>query len=71
MKNIKQKAQGSKSKDLTPEQSTPISPRPEIYDLIGKRLRGYFDDVASQPVPDRFVELLKQLDEKTPDKRRH
>jgi len=71
MKNIKQKAQGSKSKDLTPEHSNSTGPRPEIYDLIGKRLRGYFDDVASQPVPDRFVELLKQLDEKTPDKRRH
>ena len=39
--------------------------QPEIYDLIGQRLRNYFDEVAMQPVPDRFVELLNQLEAKT------
>lgn len=29
---------------------------------IGSRLRAYYDEVAREPVPDRFVELLKQLD---------
>lgn len=29
---------------------------------IGKRLRAYYDDVASEPVPDRFLSLLDALD---------
>lgn len=29
---------------------------------IGSRLRAYYDEVAREPVPDRFVELLKRLD---------
>ena len=39
--------------------------QPEIYDLIGQRLRNYYDEVATQPVPDRFVDLLNQLEAKT------
>ncbi len=30
---------------------------------IGSRLRAYYDEVAREPVPDRFVELLKRLDD--------
>jgi hypothetical protein len=30
---------------------------------IGSRLRAYYDEVAREPVPDRFVNLLKQLDD--------
>lgn len=29
---------------------------------IGKRLKAYFEDVASEPVPDRFLSLLDALD---------
>ena len=39
--------------------------QPEIYDLIGQRLRNYYDEVAKQPVPDRFMDLLNQLEAKT------
>jgi hypothetical protein len=35
---------------------------------IGARLRALYDEVAQEPVPDRFVELLRQLDEKKPDR---
>ncbi len=31
---------------------------------IGTRLRAYYDEVAREAVPDRFVELLKQLEDK-------
>tara|TARA_R110002020_G_scaffold22460_2_gene75926 strand:+ start:1093 stop:1311 length:219 start_codon:yes stop_codon:yes gene_type:complete len=30
---------------------------------IGKQLKAYYDDVASEPVPDRFLSLLDALDE--------
>lgn len=29
---------------------------------IGRRLKAYYDDVASEPVPDRFLSLLDKLD---------
>jgi hypothetical protein len=31
---------------------------------IGEQLRSMYDDLLKQPVPDRFVELLKKLDDK-------
>lgn len=69
MKTVKN-AQGRKRKDLVTERTSATNPKPKVYDIIGKRLRGYFDDVASQPVPDRFVELLNELAAKTPGKKR-
>lgn len=33
--------------------------------FIGRQLRAVYDDVAKQPVPDRFLELMKQLESKT------
>jgi hypothetical protein len=43
--------------------------QPEIYDLIGQRLRSFYDEVAQQPVPDRFVDLLNQLEAKSSQKK--
>jgi hypothetical protein len=40
-----------------------ISPDMQLF--IGRQLRAVYDDVAKQPVPDRFLELMKQLDSKT------
>ncbi|MCE7026722.1 NepR family anti-sigma factor [Jiella avicenniae] len=34
-----------------------------INTAIGKQLKAYYDDVASEPVPDRFLSLLDALDE--------
>ena len=42
--------------------------KPPVYHMIGSRLRDYYDEVAKQPVPDRFVELLNQLEAKTAKK---
>ncbi len=30
---------------------------------IGRQLRALYDDVLSQPIPDRFLDLLRKLDE--------
>lgn len=35
---------------------------PLVQSHIGRRLRSMFDEVASQPVPDRFLNLLDQLE---------
>jgi hypothetical protein len=35
----------------------------EVQARLGQQLRALYDDVVSQGVPDRFTELLNQLDE--------
>ena len=35
-----------------------------VQTAIGTRLRAYYDEVAREAVPDRFVELLKRLEDK-------
>lgn len=35
----------------------------DVQSKIGEQLRAMYDDVVSQGVPDRFADLLKQLDE--------
>lgn len=41
--------------------------RPNVKDHIGRQLRALYDEVASQPVPDRFMELLNRLEVKSGD----
>lgn len=36
-----------------------------MYDLVGEKLRAYYDQVANEPVPDRFEQLIKQLEAKS------
>lgn len=43
--------------------------KPEVSDLIGQRLRNYYNIVAEQPVPDRFLDLLNQLEAATSPKK--
>jgi len=37
----------------------------DIQTKIGQQLRAIYDDVVDQGVPDRFVELLRNLDRDT------
>ena len=36
--------------------------KPDVSDQIGRQLRTVYNDVLAQPVPDRFLDLLKDLD---------
>jgi hypothetical protein len=40
--------------------------KPEIADQIGRHLRSVYNDVLVQPIPDRFLDLLKDLDPTPP-----
>ena len=42
---------------------------PALNSEIGKKMRAMYDDLLQQPVPDRFVELLKQIDQARENKR--
>ena len=35
----------------------------EVQSIIGKQLRAMYDSVLSEPIPDKLVELLIQLDD--------
>lgn len=39
---------------------------PEMADLIGQRLRSFYDDATKLPIPDRFFDLLKKLEGANP-----
>ena len=42
-----------------PEQQPPAA---DVHAYIGRQLRAVYDDVAKQPIPDRFLELMRQLE---------
>ena len=49
--------------------ASPSNAKPAVHDLIGQKLRAYYDEVTKLPVPDRFSELLNQLELKTQQKK--
>ncbi len=57
----KQKPKAAKSGKKN-ETMKPTSAMPEVSDLIGQRLRNYYEEVAKEPVPDRFLDLLHELE---------
>jgi hypothetical protein len=57
-----QKGRAKIKSDVKMEKMTGSSAKPDVSDLIGQRLRKYYDAVAEQPVPDRFMDLLNQLE---------
>jgi hypothetical protein len=46
--------------DPVPEPALP----PRVATFLGEQLQAYYAQLMSEPVPDRFVELLAQLDGK-------
>jgi hypothetical protein len=40
----------------------------DVQAYIGRQLRAVFDDVAKQPVPQRFLDLMRQLEDRTADR---
>jgi Anti-sigma factor NepR len=66
IRQTKRKLDGKQSNvDLPAMGPTPShSEQIGMHDLLGNKLRDYYDQVAREPVPDRFVQLLKQLEAK-------
>ena len=59
-KNITEKVDNTYAVNKTP--SSQIPPKPAMQDMLGDKLRSYYDKMASEPVPDRFERLLKELE---------
>ena len=45
-------------------QGEPAVPVPAVELLISRQLRAIYDEVVNEPVPDRFVQLLEELERK-------
>lgn len=62
---------GRKSKGQSVREHSPKSHGPEIdselQTHIGRHLKASYDDILAQEVPDRFRELLQQLEAKERD----
>lgn len=41
-----------------------------MHEHIGRQLRGIFDEVVTQPVPEKFRQLLDELERKQSDPKR-
>jgi hypothetical protein len=40
-----------------------IAMEPELQAFIGRQLQATYDEVLNEPVPDRFLELLQELEQ--------
>ncbi len=45
-----------------PGQPDEASPDTKVLDAIGRALKAHYDDLVSEPVPDRFLDLLADLE---------
>jgi hypothetical protein len=48
--------------EKTPPRAKKPAAKHEISEQIGRQLRNVYDDVLAQPVPDRFLDLLRALE---------
>ena len=55
---------GRRSETAASPPTKPETGPGDMQSYIGARLRQAFDDIASQPVPDRFLQLMRDLDKK-------
>lgn len=42
--------------------SAPQSPQQVVKDAVSSKLKAYYDDISRQDVPQRFLDLLQDLD---------
>ena len=50
--------------------ATPTGGDFAVHEHIGRQLRGIFDEVVTQPVPEKFRKLLDELERKQSDAKR-
>jgi len=44
------------------------APTPAVEQIISRQLRAIYDEVVSEPVPEKFLQLLEELERKQADK---
>lgn len=39
-----------------------LQPHPPVHDMLGQKLKAYYAEIASEPIPDRLTALLAKLE---------
>lgn len=55
--------------EAAPIDGEPVYLEPHIQEQLGRVLRSFCDDLVQQPIPDKFVVLLAQLEAKQREKK--
>jgi Anti-sigma factor NepR len=55
------------STSVAPETAAGVMMEADLQAHIGRQLRAVYDEVVNEPVPDRFVKLLEELERKQSD----
>jgi hypothetical protein len=67
-----QKPDDRKDPPVQPDSATVVPPPPPVGDVvlepelqafIGRQLQATYDEVLNEPIPDRFLELLRKLEQ--------
>jgi len=62
-------SRGEKAREGLPAGDTVgRGPAPAVDQLISRQLRALYDEVVNEPIPDRFVQLLEELERKQAEK---
>jgi hypothetical protein len=64
--NPDEAAKGARAAPVHTIAARKTASKPEIVEQIGLRLRGCYNDVLMQPIPERFIDLLGQLEAGVP-----
>ncbi len=67
--NAKMPGDHSKVTPVNIPQSRPVQATIAMQDLLGDKLRAYYNEVVREPVPDRFDKLLKELEARSNPKK--
>lgn len=60
---------GPEAEVAPPIDGEPVYLEPHIQEQLGRVLRSFCDDLVQQPIPDKFVVLLAQLEAKQREKK--
>ena len=67
---MKEKQTGLDGRRVETEDNLSSAEKRRIAEQIGRQLRGMYDGLLNQPVPDRLTELVKQLEGNPGDRKR-
>jgi len=65
-RKMQQMSAGPDGPESSPDMETGLSPNLQAH--IGRHLRAAFDEVAREPIPERLLQLLKDLERNDGDK---
>ena len=60
--NGRKSGKSSKVKAKTMHEFQPQPSAPPLHDMLGRKLKAYYAEIASEPIPERLTALLAKLE---------